>query len=292
MDPDGVGNLLVAIRDAVSATRQRDDDIALPLFDPEKNDCGAASWCHSIEILSKELNWSSIKTAAKAGKALKGSALLWFESWDPPEGRTWEQFSVDIVSAYPERKNLAEKLRKAVLYVSDSADSYSEYAREKIRLFRNTKITLTEDELIQLICGSITNVDVKMASLNSNVATTSALISLLSTFEKSKKRPHDTSEHASSVAKRPRFNEERKCFSCNLPGHIQAQCTKKAALSRVSNQNSQAFKQNDFRTKVCTFCKKIGHVESVCYHKQRAENKSSSITIIPKEGPSFLGKPN
>ncbi|CAB3229515.1 unnamed protein product [Arctia plantaginis] len=189
MDSEVISELLKAIRDAVSTTHQKDDDIALPLFDPDKNDCGAKNWCCSIETLASELKWSSIKTAAKAGKALKGSALTWFESWEPSEGRSWEKFRADIIDAFPERKNLSEKLSKAVLYNSDSADSYGEYAREKLRLFRNTKIAFTDEQLIELICGGISDVDVRMASLNSGVTTTAALISLLSIYVKPKREP-------------------------------------------------------------------------------------------------------
>lgn len=97
MDAAAVADFLKAIRDAVTAAPPKDDDDSLPLFDPDRNDCGAASWCDSIEALSKELKWSSIKTAAKAGKALKGSALLWFESWAPSGGRSWKNFRNDLI---------------------------------------------------------------------------------------------------------------------------------------------------------------------------------------------------
>ncbi|CAB3254265.1 unnamed protein product [Arctia plantaginis] len=147
MDSEVISELLKAIRDAVSTTHQKDDDIALPLFDPDKNDCGAKNWCCSIETLASELKWSSIKTAAKAGKALKGSALTWFESWEPSEGRSWEKFHADIIDAFPERKNLSEKLSKAVLYNSDSADSNGEYAREKLRTCNQIPSRLLRDEV-------------------------------------------------------------------------------------------------------------------------------------------------
>ncbi|KAF9418535.1 hypothetical protein HW555_004684 [Spodoptera exigua] len=173
MDTETIGDLLKAIRDAISKTTQIDGDVALPVFDPEKCDNGAARWCNNIETLAKDLNWSSIKTAAKAGKALKGSALTWFESWDPLEGRSWEKFRADIIDAYPEKKNLSNRLQKAVLFTSDKADSYGEYAREKLRLLRNTTVSFTEDQLIELVCGGVSDVNVRMASLNSNVASTS-----------------------------------------------------------------------------------------------------------------------
>lgn len=296
MDCETIGELLKAIRDAVSTSHQKDDDIALPVFDPDKSDCGATSWCCSIETLATEMKWSSIKTAAKAGKALKGSALKWFESWEPSEGRSWEKLRADIIDAYPEKKNLSEKLSKAVLYTSDLADTYGEYAREKILLFRNTKIAFTDEQLIELVCGGISDVDVRMASLNSGVTTTAGLISLLSIYVKTKKRPLQNCDSASSTAKRLKFKEEKKCFTCNQVGHLQFQCSKSKpnqTLSRVPTQVPQFPKSNEFRAKVCTYCKKIGHAESICFHKRRAESASpSSVTVVPNKEVNFLEKPN
>lgn len=99
-------------------------------------------------MLGADFGWSGIAKVAKAGKALKSSALTWYETWEPQEGRTWENFRNEIISLYPEKKNLCEKIYKAVTYSSDSADSYCEYAREKIRLLRNTRIAFTEAQLI------------------------------------------------------------------------------------------------------------------------------------------------
>lgn len=293
MDPEVLSGLLQAIQSAVSSSHQRDDDVALPIFDPERHDDGAATWCESIEKLSKEFNWSSLKTAAKAGKALKGSALSWFESWEPTDGRSWENFSIDIKDAYPEKRNLAEKLRKAVLYTSDSAESYSEYAREKIRLFRSTKIVLTDLQLIELVCGGINDVDVRMASLNSSVTTTATLISLLSSYSKAKKRSLDISTNKDdglglNGVKRLKPNKEMKCFSCGKIGHIQSQCRQRSLIPQAPNLKSQ-----NSHTKICTFCKKLGHLEAQCYHKQRTES-SSSITLAPtpQRETNFLGRPN
>lgn len=292
MDNETVTNLLKAIRDAVSTSQQKDDDIALPLFDPDKNDCGARSWCDSIETLRADLKWSSVKTAAKAGKALRGSASFWLESWEPVEGRSWEQFRTDIIDAYPEKKNLSERLSKAVLYTSDSADSYGEYAREKIRLFRNTKISFSDEQLIELVCGGITDVDVRMASLNNGVTTTATLISILSIYVKNKKRPLDNANLVPVLNKRPKFSE-KKCFNCNQVGHLQIHCPKIKSQFRTHtvSQTPPLLKPSDPRIKICTYCKKIGHSESVCYHKQRAESNNSSITIVPTKEVNFLERP-
>ncbi|KAF9794542.1 hypothetical protein SFRURICE_006152 [Spodoptera frugiperda] len=157
MDLPVLKELLTAIKDAVSGSRLNDSEVALPIFDPAKSDLGAESWCNNIETLAKEFGWSNVATVAKAGKALKGSALLWFETWDPAEGRSWDNLRLELVALYPEKKNSGRKAPEGKL------------------------------QLIELVCGSICDVNVKMASFNSNVKTTSELIALFTSYAKTKK---------------------------------------------------------------------------------------------------------
>lgn len=237
MDTTALEGLLKVICDAV-ATNRRQDDVVLPIFDPATSDGGAETWCENIAALGKEFGWSSIAIVAKAGKALKGSALVWFETWEPQSGRSWENFRTEIIDLYPAKKNLSEKLYKAVSYSSDFADSYCEYAREKIRLLKNTKVAFTEAQLIELVCGSIRDVNVRMASFNSSTKTTSELVSLFTSYVKVKKRPFkhnlDASQGGPSTSKRFKGDfklsdnsSERNCFLCGKSGHVKAQCFKR-----------------------------------------------------------------
>ncbi|KAF9424318.1 hypothetical protein HW555_000457, partial [Spodoptera exigua] len=63
--PQLLEGLVKAIQDAITSNR-RYDDIALPVFDPEKNENGAEGWCRSIEKLGAEFKWTSIQQAATA----------------------------------------------------------------------------------------------------------------------------------------------------------------------------------------------------------------------------------
>ncbi|KAJ8718754.1 hypothetical protein PYW07_016310 [Mythimna separata] len=272
-------NMVQAIRDAVTAN-QRHDDIALPLFDPDKNDNGAETWCRSIEKLGAEFKWSSIQQAAKAGKALRGSALTWFETWEPETERSWETLRKDLVDLYPEKKNLSEKLSRAVLYTSDSANTYCEFAREKVRLLRSTRVAFTQPQLIELVCGGITEVNVRMASLNSSVSTIPELIALFSSYEKvAKKRSSeiaiDSNQTISNNAKRFKSGNELKprdektCYTCGKSGHLMARCLKNAVHSIDKESGSQYKNLQTIKTikDICSFCKKEGHTFEKCFHR-------------------------
>lgn len=276
-------DLLRAIKDAVSGGHHKESDVALPIFDPATSDLGAESWCGNIDALANEFGWSSIATVAKAGKALKGSALLWFETWDPADGRTWENLCLELKSLYPEKKNLAEKMHKAVLYSSESADSYCEYAREKIRLLRTTKVAFTESQLIELVCGSICDVNVRMASFNSNVKSTSELISLFTSYTKIRKRPLEHNGRNSpnnNPSKRPKVDSRSndiKCFTCGKVGHTKTQCYRNNVDKNDSQQREQ--KSGTFASKFCTYCKKPGHNDLICRYKPKSDSDTTEKVV-------------
>ncbi|CAG5032598.1 unnamed protein product [Parnassius apollo] len=81
MDVELVKGLLEAIRNAM-VSNKRHDDVAVPIIDPDKSNYGAAAWCESFDKLGEEFKWSSFEKFVKVGKALRGSALSWFETWE------------------------------------------------------------------------------------------------------------------------------------------------------------------------------------------------------------------
>ncbi|CAG5046550.1 unnamed protein product [Parnassius apollo] len=71
MDVQLVKGLLETIQNAM-VSNKRYDNLAVLIFDPDKSNDGAAAWCNK---LGEELKWSSFEKDAKAGKALRSSAL-------------------------------------------------------------------------------------------------------------------------------------------------------------------------------------------------------------------------
>lgn len=169
--------------------------------------------------------------------------------------------------------------------------------REKVRMLRNTKISFTESQLIEIICGSITDVNVRMASFNSNVKSTSELISLFSSYVKPKKRSieQNDSNNTTGLSKTKRLkqefrgnnSEERKCYTCGKIGHLKAQCNMNQALSC----DTQKINTSEIRVpvKLCTFCKKIGHNETVCWYKARSDVQKTQTN---NGEVNFLGQRN
>lgn len=102
----------------------------VPLFEPDRDDDGAAKWCDEMEKLGETFNWTSHELLVRSAAGLVGEAKEWFYMWKPSE-KSWEEFRNELSSLYPAKRNLSEKLRKASQYTSKEAKSYCEYARKK-----------------------------------------------------------------------------------------------------------------------------------------------------------------
>jgi hypothetical protein len=136
---------LQEMKDHSSRRTTSSASIELPKFDPSSDDRGASKWCDVIEKLGATFHWLEHEQLSRAASSLAGEAKEWFPLWQPTE-KSWENFRTEISNMYPPKRNLHEKFRKASLYVSGDASSYSEYARKKIALIKSLNFTMTKNK--------------------------------------------------------------------------------------------------------------------------------------------------
>ena len=103
---------------------------------------------------------------------------------------------------------MGEQLRVTILLRSDKFESSCVYAREKLNLLTRTKISFTENKLVDIIIHDIGDDTMRFGALNSKVDTPNELITLLSLYVKCNiKRPH----HGKPFNKKLKV-DTRSCF--------------------------------------------------------------------------------
>ncbi|XP_076396740.1 uncharacterized protein LOC143265934 [Megachile rotundata] len=220
----------------------------------------ANSWCKVVEEITKAC--STQVRLNLATHALRGPAKSWYHDWKG-QPRTWEKFCEDLCSVFVTRKNLHERLSRAVAYNSDSAKTYAEYARTKLFYLEQTRVAFQTEELIELIIGAVTDQTIRQSLLNGQYKTTAELIVGLTQFVKPTTEKEASEDRRKEQADKQQRGKKR-CYSCDEVGHIQVNCPKKRKLEQ---------KEKPGKRLTCTFCSKKGHEESNCWAKQRAPSQ-------------------
>lgn len=234
----------------------------------------ANRWCNLIETITVKL--SHVQRLSLATHALKGPARKWYQGWEG-NPRTWAKFREDLCSVFVSEDRLCERLTRAMNYTSDSANSYSEYARNKLKYYEQTQIAFKPHELVSFVIGSVTDPFARQSLANSQYKTTAELLSGISQFVKTpkveKERSRDDNGHAS------KYNLSRKpCYECSETGHLRSECSKRRRPD--TNLSRDLSKRSAVPT--CGFCYKRGHDESKCWTKQRTHRENPKQASVDR----------
>lgn len=233
-------------------------------FDPTINNFD--TWCEEVDRARDANNWSDHECLSRVATGLKGDAKVWLSEWVTND-RTWTNFKQEFKPLCPTKLDFANILFDAMNTTSDKYSTYAEYARRT--LLRLRVIRGISDELRTLIViRGIDNPQIRAAAANADL-TPDTLVSFLSIYTKPNRDRLNTNR-PSNNKKRPPVNSnvrtELKCFNCSQRGHLSRDCRQPKTTKTPNVQTTPS--------KTCTFCKKQGHTEDVCFTKMRSETRN------------------
>ncbi|XP_015435727.1 PREDICTED: uncharacterized protein LOC107191251 [Dufourea novaeangliae] len=241
---------------------------AMPQFSGADLGDDANLWCTRVEELTKDVPHQRLSLATHA---LVGPAKKWYQGWEA-QPCTWEKFREDLCAMFVSERKLHDRLLRALQYASDGVVSYAEYARTKLTYLKQTRVSFSAAEFIELIVTTITDPNVRQAMLNARYNTTSDLLVGISEY---KKIPREKEEQHEAERARPLYR--KRCYTCDIVGHTSRQCTKKPRLDRErsplrrnSPKRHSPKRSPPRRVVTCTYCSKRGHEEVNCWAKRRA----------------------
>ncbi|CAK9806275.1 Retrovirus-related Pol polyprotein from transposon 297 [Anthophora plagiata] len=235
---------------------------AIPEFSGEDIGEDATLWCNRVEEITKDVPRQRLNLATHV---LTGPAKEWYRRWEA-HPCTWEQFREDLCAVFVSERKLHDRLTRALQYTSDPATSYVEYARTKLTYLRQTQVSFTTAQQIELTVSTISDANVRQAMLNGRYETTADLMVGIAEYKKTtvlKRANYDDKAHGSSY---------KRCYTCDESGHIARMCPKKPRTDRRTSPSRSPPR----RIITCTYCSKRGHEEANCWAKERAARKNQS----------------
>lgn len=173
---------------------------------------------------------------------------------------------------------------------SNKFTTYAEYVRKSL-LRLNIVKGLSDELKTAIVIRGITDPQVKAAATNARLQSNN-MVEFLSVYVKPKNAPptnnpvRSTSDSTSlNPRKRDAIRYDRlSCYTCGKVGHKQANCQKKIRTDSnnvglrppvTPTPQSQPSEVDIKPVKICTFCKKSGHLVEFCFYQERIESKAN-----------------
>lgn len=255
-------------------------------FDPSVHDFD--TWCAEVDR-GRELNhWDDRECLGRIGGCLRGDAKSWLDEWVTSD-RTWTNFKAEFRSMCPREIDMATILYEVMSRSSDKFITYAEYARKSL-LRLNIVKGLSDELKTAIVIRGISDPQVKATATNAKLESKD-LVEFLSVYVKTKSAP--TASNPVRLPNTSSFNSRKRdatkydrlsCHSCGKLGHKKINCPKKprtensdVGLTVPATSGPQPLKASSFKpVKICTFCKKTGHLLDSCFLRERLDSKSNS----------------
>lgn len=262
-------------------------------FDPNLHDIEV--WCKEVDRAKATNNWTDNECLSRIGNCLKGEARIWLNEWITND-RSWTAFKKEFKPLCPKKPDVANILFDVMKTTSDHYPTYADYARRSLLRLRVVS-GLSEELISAIVVRGITDPQIRAAATNAKLMPND-LVEFFSIYVKSAStktsssviaHPAQNNRNNSSKFKRPADNnrkrryESGKCFSCGLPGHVQASCPKKSKTENISNSNIATPSTAVTSTNTCSFCKKPGHKVETCFAKIKSESRNKDNVNFCRE---------
>lgn len=236
-------------------------------FDPNKSNYPAQEWLSEVNRVRIKYKVDDCLAILKAGEALRGEGRRFYDGWAPLT-RTWDAFEQDLLAAFPDHESWGTKFRKANEVKCSQFETFSEYARIKIRDLYRFHSELPWEKVLSIVVDGINSNSVYESVRLQNPANLTELMLILRRHEAIKRRNQmsDQIDDMSKPSKRRRVESRfsGKCYNCGKTGHKKEECRLLSANSETSNKKSNSSKKHNTE---CSFCKRMGHEEKNCWKK-------------------------
>lgn len=253
--------------------------IQLSSFDPDDTPYNMVEWMDDVTRIQQELKISDTVIVLKAGAALRGRAARFYKHWKPIV-RNWASFRRDFEVAFPEQGTPATRVRACLAIVSSSFNSLVEYGNAKLSSIRRFYPDFPWNIVLSLIEYDIQNVEAKNRIYLQAPVSEEDLLKVLAVCD-ARKISDGVREGDLSRKRKHNFHDKRpgfqgNCRKCHRYGHKEVDCKQALKKSLVTSDGAVPGPSGIKPTyqsapgkkiPICTYCKKVGHTEEVCFRK-------------------------